>query len=93
MWGRGRREKHLRCACVSANVKKCVSLHFVCMFNSFTQIRTNVFVFACAQVHECATVLPEGSFVVLSWFMSMCYGLGWLTRDWLKTEGQPAASQ
>ena len=44
--------------------------------------------FACAQVHQSATVpVPEGSLVPQCWFMSMCYGLRCLTRDWLWTEG------
>lgn len=48
----------------------------------------NVFVFACAQVHQSATVpVPEGSLVPQCWFMSMCYGLRCPTRDWLWTEG------
>lgn len=68
--------------------KRAVCILCACLIN-LPKIRINEFVFV--HVCNCTTVPPKGSSVPQCWFMSMCYGLGWLTRDWLWTAGQPAS--
>lgn len=79
--------------CFRRNKKKCVRVALrkraVCILCAcLINLPRLEWMCLCLQVHESATVPPEGSFVPHCWFMSMCYGVGYRLRA-----SQPAASQ